>query len=59
MEFDIESISSQEKRSIESRYELEDRLERAIKTLKSAITLLEEDEKHGDVLNVLKKNIDA
>ncbi len=58
MEFDMESISQQEKRSVESRFELEDKLEKAIKTLRSAITVLEEDTDRTGVLNALKKNID-
>jgi hypothetical protein len=58
MEFDMESISQQEKRSVESRFELEDKLEKAIKTLRSAITALEEDTDRKGVLNALKKNID-
>jgi hypothetical protein len=58
MEFDMESISSKEKKSIESRYELEDRLDKAIKTLKSAISVLEEEGNHNDAMSILKKNID-
>lgn len=58
MEFDMESISSQEKRSVESRYELEDKLEKAIKTLRGAITVLEDDSDKGIALETLKKNID-
>lgn len=58
MEFDMESLSLQEKKSVESRYELEDKLEKAIKTLKTAITVLEDDQSHTDVLKALKKNID-
>ncbi len=58
MEFDMESISQQEKRSVESRFELEDKLEKAIKTLRSAITVLEEDTDRTGVLNALKRNID-
>ncbi|HXH30486.1 MAG TPA: hypothetical protein VNJ01_06720 [Bacteriovoracaceae bacterium] len=59
MEFDMESISTQEKRSVESRYELEDKLEKAIKTLKGAISVLEEESDRSIALNVLKKNIDV
>jgi hypothetical protein len=58
MEFDMESISQQEKRSVESRFELEDKLDKAIKTLRSAITVLEEESDRGNALDVLKKNID-
>jgi chromosome segregation ATPase len=61
MEFDMESLNLQEKRSVESRFELEDKLGIAIKTLRTAITVLEDDKEHTDTLNALsalKKNID-
>lgn len=58
MEFDMESISQQEKRSVESRYELEDKLEKAIKTLRGAISVLEDESDRSNALNALKKNID-
>lgn len=58
MEFDMESISQQEKRSVESRFELEDKLEKAIKTLRSAINVLEDEPERVDALKALKKNID-
>lgn len=58
MEFDMESISQQEKRSVESRYELEDKLDKAIKTLRSAITVLEDESDRSNALSALKKNID-
>lgn len=58
MEFDMESISLQEKRSVESRFELEDKLDKAIKTLRSAITVLEDESDHTSALDALKKNID-
>jgi predicted amino acid-binding ACT domain protein len=58
MEFDMESITVQEKRSVESRYELEDKLEKAIKTLRSAITVLEDESDRTNALDALKKNID-
>ena len=58
MEFDMESISQQEKRSVESRFELEDKLEKAIKTLRSAITVLEDESDRSNALDALKKNID-
>jgi len=59
MEFDMESISQQEKKSIESKFELEDKLDRAIKTLRSAINLLEDDSEKNRVAEILKKNIDV
>ena len=58
MEFDMESISVQEKRSVESRFELEDKLDKAIKTLRSAISVLEDESDKSNVLDALKKNID-
>ena len=58
MEFDIESISVQEKRSVESRFELEDKLDKAIKTLRNAITVLEDEPGKSGTLEALKKNID-
>lgn len=58
MEFDMESISTQEKRSVESRFELEDKLDKAIKTLRNAITVLEDESDRGSVMEALKKNID-
>ncbi len=58
MEFDMESISMQEKRSVESRFELEDKLDKAIKTLRSAISVLEDETEKSNALEALKKNID-
>lgn len=58
MEFDMESISTQEKKSVESRFELEDKLDKAIKTLRTAITDLEQESDRGQALSALKKNID-
>jgi anti-sigma-K factor RskA len=58
MEFDMESISMQEKRSVESRFELEDKLDKAIKTLRSAISVLEDETEKSSALEALKKNID-
>lgn len=57
MEFDMESITTQEKRSVESRFELEDKLDKAIRTLRSAITVLEEEGDNGRP-ETFKKNID-
>lgn len=58
MEFDMESITVQEKRSVESRFELEDKLDKAIKTLRSAISVLEDESEKNNALEALKKNID-
>jgi hypothetical protein len=59
MEFDMESITTQEKRSVESRSDLEDKLDKAIKTLRTAITVLEGESGPSNALEVLKKNIDV
>ncbi len=59
MEFDIESIQVQEKKSVESRFELEDKLDKAIRTLRSAITVLEEESDRESAVQALKKNIDV
>jgi hypothetical protein len=59
MEFDMESIQVQEKKSVESRFELEDKLDKAIKTLRSAITVLEEESDRESAVMALKKNIDV
>lgn len=58
MEFDMESIGAQEQKSVESRYELEDKLGKAIKTLRTAISVLEDESDKSSVLEALKKNID-
>jgi chromosome segregation ATPase len=58
MEFDMESISQQEKKSVESRFELEDKLDKAIKTLRTAITVLEDESDRSNALSALKKSID-
>lgn len=58
MEFDMESMQTQEKRTVESRFELEDKLEKAIKTLRGAISVLEDETDKGAALDALKKNID-
>lgn len=58
MEFDMESMQTQEKRTVESRFELEDKLEKAIKTLRNAISVLEDETDKGAALEALKKNID-
>lgn len=58
MEFDMESISQQEKKTLESRFELEDKLDKAIRTLRSAISTLEEDGNRSATLEAIKKNIE-
>jgi len=58
MEFDMESISQQEKKTLESRFELEDKLDKAIRTLRTAISTLEEDGDRSSTLEAIKKNIE-
>lgn len=58
MEFDMESISQQEKKTLESRFELEDKLDKAIRTLRTAISTLEEDGNRSSTLEAIKKNIE-
>ena len=59
MEFDMESISQHEKKTLESRFELEDKLDKAIRTLRSAISTLEEDGDRSSTLETIKKNIEV
>lgn len=58
MEFDMESITQQEKKTLESRFELEDKLDKAIRTLRTAISSLEENGERSTTLEAIKKNID-
>jgi hypothetical protein len=59
MEFDLDSLNSLEKKSIASKVDLETKLDKAIKTLRSAITILEAEEgSRTPLLDKLKKNLD-
>lgn len=59
MEFDMESMGHQEKKSLEGKVELEQKLDKAIRTLRGAITILENDSEAAQVLEKLKKNIEV
>ncbi len=59
MEFDMESMGHQEKKSQEGKVELEQKLDKAIRTLRGAITILENDSEAAQVLEKLKKNIEV
>lgn len=59
MEFDMESMGHQEKRSLEGKVELEQKLDKAIRTLRGAISILENDSEAAQVLEKLKKNIEV
>ncbi len=58
MEFDMESMTQQEKKTLESRFELEDKLDKAIRTLRTAISNLEEEGSRNTTLDALKKNVE-
>ena len=58
MEFDMESMSQQEKKTLESRFELEDKLDKAIRTLRTAISNLEEEGGRSATLDAIKKNVE-
>lgn len=59
MEFDMESMGHQEKKSLEGKVELEQKLDKAIRTLRGAVTILENDSEAAQVLEKLKKNIEV
>lgn len=59
MEFDMESMGHQEKKSLEGKVELEQKLDKAIRTLRGAISILENDSEAAKVLEKLKKNIEV
>lgn len=59
MEFDLDTLNGQEKKSLASKVDLESKLDKAIKTLRSAITILESEENsRTPLLDKLKKNLD-
>lgn len=58
MEFDMESMTQQEKKTLESRFELEDKLDKAIRTLRTAISNLEDEGNRNTTLDALKKNVE-
>lgn len=59
MEFDMESMGHQEKKSLDGKVELEQKLDKAIRTLRGAISILENDSEAAQVLEKLKKNIEV
>ncbi|MEX0798861.1 MAG: hypothetical protein WD025_05425, partial [Bacteriovoracaceae bacterium] len=59
LEFDIESIQTKEKKTVDKNYEKEERMERVINTLRRAIGELEEDELPLRNLDKIKKNLDV
>lgn len=59
MEFDVENISALEKKSQENKQELEVKLDKAIRTLRAAIGILEVDDPKVAGLEKLKKSLDV
>lgn len=59
LEFDLESVQVNEKRNISSKHDLEDKMERVIKTLRVAIGELEDGEADVRTLEKIKKSLDV
>lgn len=59
MEFDVENMSALEKKTQENKQELEVKLDKAIRTLRAAIGILEVDDPKLATLEKLKKNLDV
>lgn len=59
MEFDVENMSVIEKKTQENKQELEVKLDKAIRTLRAAIGILEVDDPKVASLEKLKKNLDV
>jgi hypothetical protein len=58
LEFDVETLSSHEKKNVDEKVELESKLDKAIRTLRSAISVLESDDQKIQALEKMKKNLD-
>ncbi|MCO4752859.1 MAG: hypothetical protein KC478_00185 [Bacteriovoracaceae bacterium] len=59
LEFDMESIQVKEKKTVDNKYAMEERMERVINTLRRAIGELEEDEAPLRDIKNLKKSLDV
>lgn len=59
MEFEVENVSSLEKKAVGDRQELEGKLDKAIRTLRSAIGVLEQEDPRLASLEKLKNNLDV
>ncbi len=57
LEFEMETITNQEEKHIQSRLELEEKLARVMKTLRAALNLL--DETDNPEIEILKKDLDV
>jgi len=56
LEFDLESASRLERKSLDGRVELQEKLDKAVRTLKNVVDSLEDSGSKESVLKVLKKN---
>lgn len=59
LEFDLETIKNREKKGLTNKYQLEDKMEKVIKTLKNAIGELEDNQENSSSIQDLKKNLDV
>ncbi len=59
MEFDLDAMNANEQKSAGDKQELEGKLDKAIKTLRMAIGILETDDPKLATLEKLKKNLDV
>jgi hypothetical protein len=59
LEFDLESVQSQGKKVVTNKYELEEKMEKVIETLRGAIGDLEEDGVYTRKIKNVKKNLDV
>jgi hypothetical protein len=58
LEFDLEQLSQKENRNRDDRFEVEEKMDKLMKTLRSAITILEGDEQQLKNFDFIKKNLD-
>lgn len=58
LEFDIDQLSNKEKKQREEKFETEDKMDKLMKTLRAAISIIEEDERELKNFDFIKKNLD-
>jgi chromosome segregation ATPase len=58
LEFDLEQLSLKENRNRDDKFEVEEKMDKLMKTLRSAITILEGDEQQLKNFDFIKKNLD-
>ena len=59
LEFDLDSMQNQGKKMVNNKYELEEKMEKVIKTLRTAIGDLEDDNGLVRPIDNIKKNLDV